>query len=179
MRSRIILGIGMVAIIIAVSGLFHARATSPPNIAMPDLSGHCLDNGVTFTTVLTASNLTNTQDWQVNMTFTPGMVATMSYTFGSSFTGPNTLTSKNNSTSAGYFLLGIAFYNGTGPFSTASPVTLATFTWKTLVVHPTVTFHLVTLSENALLGTELLDPNRNSLPYTTTDGFLGCQLGPS
>ena len=176
--------LGVISSLIIISLLaamfaFYAHASSPPNIAMPDLSGHCYHQGVTFTTPVTASNLTNTESWQVNITFTPGTIALMSYAIGSPFTGSNTITAVNNDTSIGYFVLGWSYSNGAGPYTITSQVTLVTLTWKTLIYHPAVTFHIVTSAEGPPF-TKLLDPGFNNLPYTTTDGFLGCQqLGPS
>ena len=179
MRRKATISIsGIIISLVVLSIAFHAHATSP-NLAMPDLSGNCLNSGASFTTALTASSLTNLQAWQINITFTTGKVATMSYTLGGSFTGQNTVSAVKNSTGSGYFVLGMSFYNGAGPFTTTSPVTLATFTWKALVYHPTVFFHIVTLAENGQAGAMLLDPNQNSQQYTTTDGFLGCQLRPT
>ncbi len=164
--------------VVVLSFVFHAHASSPPDLAMPDLSGHCLNKGVTVITALTASNLTRTQSWQVNVTFDIGELAIMSYALGNPFTGQNTFSAVKNDTASGYFLLGMSFYNGAGPYTTTTQVTLVTIAWKTLVYHPTVLFHIVTSSENAQLGTLLLDPSLTSQAYTTTDGFLGCQLRP-
>ena len=178
--SKVVLSASTIIVsLVILSFVFHAQATSPPMLSMPDLSGHCLNKGATVTTALTASNLTITQGWQVNVTFTPGQIATKSYVLGTPFTGQNTFSAVKNSTSSGYFLLGMSFYNGAGPYTTTSQVTLVTITWKTLVYHATVDFHIVTNTENTQLGTKLLDPNLNSQAYTTTDGFLGCQLRPS
>lgn len=179
-KSKIILSVCCLTVtLVVLSMTLHGNATSPPNLALPDLSGHCLGKGATFTTVITASNLTNTQSWQVNVTFTAGTIATMGYTFGNAFTGQNTISGVNNSTNAGRFLLGVSLYNGAGSVTTTNPITLVTITWKTLVYHPTVFFHLVTVAENPLSGTKLLGPSVNLQSYTTTDGFLGCQLRPS
>ena len=163
MRTKTMTSVSLIIICLVVLSLvLHARASSPPNLALPDLSGHCLNKGASVTTALTASNLTSVQSWQVNVTFTVGQIATMSYTLGTPFTGQNTLSAVNNSTSAGYFLLGMSFYNGAGPYTTTSQVTLVTITWKTMVYHATVDFHIVTSTENTQLGTMLLDPNMNS-----------------
>jgi len=145
---------------------------------MPDLSGQCLSKGATVTAALTASNLTNTQSWQANITFTSGQIASMSYTLGNSFTGQNIFTAINNSTSGGWFLISWTAYNGRGPVTTTSQVTLVILRWKTLVYHATSSFHIVTSSENPPFGTMLLDPAVNSQSYTTTDGALSCQLAP-
>ena len=179
-KSKITFSVScLIVTLVILSMALHGDATSPPNLALPDLSGHCLGQGATFTTAVTASNLTNTQSWQVNITFDPGAIATMRYTIGSAFTGQNTISGVKNSTNAGHFLLGVSLYNGAGPVTTANSITLVTITWKTLVYHATVTFHFVTLTENPLSGTKLLDPRVNLQSYTTTDGFLGCQLRPS
>src|SRR5213594_2075852 len=143
----------IITCLVVLSLVFHARASSPPNLALPDLSGHCLNKGAFVTTALTASNLTSVQSWQVNVTFTAGQIATMSYSLGSPFTGQNTFSAVKNSTTNGYFLLGMSFYNGAGPYTTYSQVTLVTITWKTLVYHATVFFHIVTNAENTRLGT--------------------------
>src|SRR2546426_4606283 len=178
MSKKIVVSITLVMSVVILSFTLYVNATAP-NLAMPDLSGHCLNRAVSFTTALTASSLTNIQSWQVNVTFDPGTIATMSYALGNPFTGQNTFTAARNSTAAGYFMLGMTFYNGAGPYTTASQVTLVTFTWKTLVYHPTVFFHIVLSSEQPQTGTLLLDPNQNQQQYTSTDGFLGCQLRPS
>src|SRR5437870_859121 len=98
MRAKHVIVISALMITLAVfTTVFHARATSPPNLAMPDLSGHCLNKGVTFSTSLTASNLTSLHSWQANITFDIGEIATMSYTIGTPFTGQNTISAVNNS----------------------------------------------------------------------------------
>ena len=73
----------------------------------------------------------------------------------------------------------MTFYNGAGPYTTSTSVTLVSIRWKALVYHPAVAFHIVTTGENPLVGTKILDPNLNRLAYTTTDGELSCQLRPS
>jgi len=171
--------VAIVASLVILSIAFHAHATSPPNLSMPNMSGQCLNNGATFVTALTASNMTSVQSWQLNLTFTTGKLAVMNYTLGSAFNGLSTDSTSRNSTSTGYYLLGFTFQGAAGPYTTTFPVTLVTFTWKALVYHPTVFFHIVTSAQNGLFGTMLLDPNQNSQSYTTTDGFLGCQLRPS
>src|SRR6266567_7922048 len=178
MKTKVMVSIPLVAFIVILSFTLYVHATAP-NLVMPDLSGHCLNKGVSFTTALTASTLTSIQSWQVNITFDPGTIAKMRYALGTPFTGQNTFAAAKNNTAAGYFMLGMTFYNGAGPYTTTSQVTLVTFTWKTIVYHPTVSFHIVLSSEQPQTGTLLLDPNQNQQQYTTTDGFLGCQLRPS
>jgi len=167
----------IITCVVVISVAFHVHATSPPLIAANGPTSPCLGIRVQFTVTVTASNLTNVQSWQLNMTFDPQQARLMSYSVNSLFTGQNTFGAVNNSTS--YFLYGLSLYNGHSPVTTTSQTTLITFTFKTLVYHGSDYFHIVTSTENTQLGTMLLDPNQNSQSYTTSDGYTGCQQRPS
>ena len=178
MRAKLTMSAGAsIACLLVLSFAFHTHATSPPVIAANGPASPCLGRGVQFTVMVTASNLTNVQSWQLNMTFDPTQARLMNYSVNSLFTGQNTIGAVNNNTS--YFLYGLSLYNGHSPVTTTSQTTLITFTFKTLVYHGSDYFHIVTSTENPKLGTMLLDPSQNSQSYTTSDGYTGCQQRPS
>jgi Cohesin domain len=147
-----------------------------PTVAMPDMSGHCLNTGATVTTALTVSNTTGIHAWEANVTFdAPGIISLKSYAMGTAFTGSNTQYSNITSNAKGWFLLNFTYTN-TATYTASSQVTLATITWKTLVYHATVSWHIVLSAENTPRGTYLWGTtHQQSQPYTTSDGFLGCQ----
>src|SRR5213593_1558935 len=98
-RSKVVLSASTIIVsLVILSFVFHAQATSPPMLSMPDLSGHCLNKGATVTTALTASNLTITQGWQVNVTFDYQEITPMSIALGTPFTGQNTIAPARNGT---------------------------------------------------------------------------------
>ena len=171
------LAILVVALLVIVAGEIAFTHATTPNLALPDLSGSCTNKGTQFTTTLTASSLSSTMLWQVNVTWTPDQVTVVSYSLGSSFPSSAGITLSKNSTVAGYFVVGYSFYDGNST-SSSNGLTLVTLTWKTKVYHANSLLHIVTASETPLV-TKLADTSFNNQPYTTTDGVYTCNLGPS
>ena len=163
----------VVSVVIFAAFSIETRAPSPPTLALPDLSGHCLAAHAYVTTALTASNLPNISGWQVNVTYDSYDVRPMSFTWGSQFPTSNGYTGVKNGT--GYYEIGYAYQNG-ATITTASQTTLVTFTWRTLVYHAFSWFHIVNSTENPAQGTFLLNQGLKPQPYNTLDGDLSCQV---
>ncbi len=147
-----------------------AHGTSPPIIAVNGPSSPCMNSGTQFTTSITASNMTNTMSWQLNVTFVN--ITPINFTFGSRFPpGQYGVSAGKNYT--GTYLVGFGFYNGASPLTTTAKTTLVTFAWQATYNSAPISIHIVPWSQNPGLGSELLDPSNNQLAVNTSD-FFGC-----
>src|SRR3989442_1890167 len=105
---KVKLAILVVALLVIVAGEIAFTHATTPNLALPDLSRSCTNKGTQFTTTLTASSLSSTMLWQGHVTWTPDKVTVVSHSLGTSFPSSAGLTLSQNSTVAGYVVLGHA-----------------------------------------------------------------------
>ncbi len=175
MRTNLV-ALAVLAIVL-VSVIAYTRAQTT-NLSLPVRTGVCLGQGASFTMALSASELSNIYAWQFNVTYPANQVVLTAVAFGAPFTGSGTYGSYLNKT--GSVVPYITFEGSSNTYSSASPVTMVTFTFKTLIRNIQAGFHIVLKSENSAMGSILLGPDPfTSQTYTTTDGQESCSQSPS
>jgi hypothetical protein len=177
MRTKIMVSASSIVIsLLVLSVVFHAHATSPPNLSFPTLRT-CTRIGSQITINLQASNVTTIAGWQLNVTFA-GAVALKSVTLGSAWTAGGASYYSTTKNSSGVYLYAFTYENGNNLTKTTQ-FTMLSFVF-TVTEKPGIgDFHIVTSTENPLFGTLLANPKAISQPYTTTDGeFDNCINAP-
>lgn len=129
--------------------------------------------GKTFNSAYYITNSRNAYGWQVTVSFDPTHIKVQTITVFSPWRSQFHITPWNNT--AGRFSIAVSYTDSSNGYSNAGSVLSFQITFRVLKAHSLSTYHIVSVSENAGLGTMFVDRSLNQASLTLVDGEF-CNL---